>query len=108
MFVALWEYEVKPGDEERFEKAYGPGGDWVRLFGSDPHFYQTRLVRDSFRRGVYLTMDFWESQGAYEKFMEQHQAEYESMDGVGKALTLEERRIGWFEMVEESSKSASK
>jgi hypothetical protein len=36
MFVALWEYEVKPGEEERFEKAYGPDGDWVRLFRSDP------------------------------------------------------------------------
>jgi len=25
MFVALWEYEVKPGSEESFENAYGPG-----------------------------------------------------------------------------------
>ncbi len=27
MFVALWEYEVKPGGEERFENGYGPGGE---------------------------------------------------------------------------------
>jgi hypothetical protein len=24
MFVTLWEYEVKPSCEERFEKVYGP------------------------------------------------------------------------------------
>jgi len=28
MFVALWEFEVKPGCEERLEKVYGPRGDW--------------------------------------------------------------------------------
>src|SRR3979411_2418981 len=65
MFVALWEYEVKPGGEERFENAYGPAGDWVRLFRRDSHYHETRLVRDSFRPSVYLTMDFWESRPAY-------------------------------------------
>jgi heme-degrading monooxygenase HmoA len=103
MFVALWEYEVKPGNEERFEKAYGPDGDWVRLFQSDPHYLQTRLVRDSLRRGVYLTMDFWESCAAYGDFMAQHRAEYEAIDARGEESTVTERRIGWFEMVEGSS-----
>jgi heme-degrading monooxygenase HmoA len=101
MFVALWEYEVKPGSEERFEKAYGPDGDWVRLFRNDSHYHETRLVRDSFRRGVYLTMDFWESRGAYEEFMARHRAEYEAIDARGEELTVKERRIGMFEMVSE-------
>ena len=100
MFVALWEFEVKPGREERFEKAYGPDGDWVRLFRSDTHYHETRLVRDSFRPGVYLTMDFWESQEAYEQFMAGRRAEYKAIDAVGEQLTVTERRIGWFEMVE--------
>ena len=101
MFVALWEYEVKPGGEERFENAYGPDGDWVRLFRKDSHYYETRLVRDAFRRGVYLTMDFWKSRGAYEEFTAVHRAEYEAIDARGEELTVEERRIGWFEMVAE-------
>jgi len=103
MFVALWEYEVKPGNVERFEKAYGPDGDWVQLFRSDTHYYQTRLVQDSLRRGVYLTMDFWESREAYEDFMAGHRKEYEAIDAVGEELTVKERRIGWFEMVDGSS-----
>jgi Antibiotic biosynthesis monooxygenase len=101
MFVALWEYEVKPGCEERFEKAYGPDGDWVRLFRSDSHFHETRLARDALRGGVYLTMDFWESRGAYEEFMAVHRAEYEAIDAIGEQITVKERRIGWFEMVAE-------
>jgi hypothetical protein len=37
MFLVLWEYEVKPGSEKRFEKAYGPAGDWAQLFRTDSH-----------------------------------------------------------------------
>jgi hypothetical protein len=34
LFVALWEFEVKPGCEEMFEKVYGEkgrGGDCLRV-----------------------------------------------------------------------------
>ncbi len=46
MFVTLWEYEVKPSCEERFEKVYGPEGDWAKLFRSDGNYLETRLLRD--------------------------------------------------------------
>jgi heme-degrading monooxygenase HmoA len=101
MFVALWEYEVKRGDEERFEKAYGPGGDWAKLFRSDPHCHETRLMRDAFRRGAYFTMDFWESRSAYEEFMAGHRREYEALDARGEQMTTKERRIGLFEVAED-------
>ena len=103
MFVALWEYEVKPGYEKRFEKAYGPDGDWVRLFRGDLHYQETRLVREAFRLGVYLTMDFWNSREAYEKFIATHRGEYKALDAAGEELTNSERRLGWYELVEATS-----
>ncbi len=101
MFVALWEYEVKPGCEERFENAYGPHGEWVRLFRNDSRYKETRLVKDVLRGGVYLTMDFWDSRSDYEEFMAAHRAEYEAIDTIAKQMTAKERRIGWFGMVAE-------
>ena len=35
MFVVLWEFEVKPGREERFERVYGADGEWAQLFRGD-------------------------------------------------------------------------
>jgi heme-degrading monooxygenase HmoA len=99
MFLVLWEYEVKPGREKRFEKAYGPAGDWARLFRTDSHYQETRLLRNSFRLNVYLTLDFWTSRDSYEKFMAGHKAEYQSIDSLGESLTLKERRLGTYEMV---------
>ncbi len=100
MFVALWEYEVKPGCEERFENAYGPGGEWVRLFRSDSNYKETRLLHDPFRPTIYLTLDFWNSREAYQKFKAAHQKEYKTLDATGEELTRSERRVGWYEMVE--------
>jgi hypothetical protein len=46
MFLVLWEYEVKPGYEERFERVYGPGDDWDSLFQRDASYAGTHLFRD--------------------------------------------------------------
>lgn len=100
MFVALWEFEVKPGCEERFERVYGPNGDWAKLFRSDSNYQETRLLRDATRAEIYLTLDFWKSRQAYERFMELHAAEYKKLDVAGEELTLGERRIGWYEIVD--------
>ena len=34
MFLVLWEFEVKPGREKRFERVYGPDGDWASCFAA--------------------------------------------------------------------------
>jgi hypothetical protein len=99
MFVALWEYEVKPGSEERFENAYGPAGEWARLFRSDANYGETRLVRDAVRPAIYMTLDFWSSREAYEKFMAEHRVEYKAIDEATEHLTNNERRVGWYELV---------
>ena len=99
MFVALWEYDVKPGCEEIFEKAYGPGGGWARLFRVDSNYRETRLLRDPFRPTIYLTLDFWNSRQGYEEFMASHKQEYKELDELGEQLTTKEQRIGWYELV---------
>ena len=93
MFVVLWEFEVKLGSENRFEKVYGAQGEWADLFGSDRSYRETRLLRDAARALIYVTMDFWDTREAYEKFVETHSAEYQALDTACQRLTQSERRI---------------
>ena len=58
MFVALWEVEVKPRCQERFQKVYGPGGDWATLFRSDSHYQETRLLHDSEHPAIFPDFGF--------------------------------------------------
>ena len=97
MFVVLWEFEVKPGAEERFERVYGPGGDWDFLFRRDPSHAGTYLFRDTTRTHFYLTLDFWLSRKSYEEFLRTRSGEYRALDAATENLTRSERRIGSFE-----------
>jgi quinol monooxygenase YgiN len=99
MFLALWEFEVKPGCENRFLKVYGPEGDWAKLFRKDANYQETRLLHDPENPAIFLTLDFWASQHAYETFLATHAAKYKGLDAAGEELTLKERKIGWFERV---------
>jgi hypothetical protein len=57
-------------------------------------------VRNSFRSSIYLTLDFWDSRDAYEKFTATHKEEYKALDAAGEKLARNERRLGWYETVE--------
>ena len=99
MFLVLWEFEVKPGREERFQEVYGPGGDWDSLFRSDPNHAGTRLFQDTARSDVYLTADYWHSRKSYEEFLALRRSEYKLLDAATEDLTLSERHIGSLEIL---------
>jgi heme-degrading monooxygenase HmoA len=103
MFLALWEFDVKPGCEKRFENVYGPDGDWARLFRRDPAYRRTLLLRDSSRGQTYLTCDFWETRKAYETFRKNHLEAYLALDRECEELAVAERIIGEFEQVSDEN-----
>jgi heme-degrading monooxygenase HmoA len=96
MFVILWEFEVKPGCEKRFEDGHGPDGEWARFFRRDPRYRETRLLRDIVRSDRYLTADFWDSREAYESFQRENCEEYRTLDTSFESLTVRETCLGAF------------
>jgi len=101
MFVILWEFEVKPGSEQRFETVYSPSGEWAALFQRDPRYRGTRLLRDSSQSLHYYTLDFWDSESAYREFLSRNEVSYSALDSASAVLTVRERRVvaGPFENV---------
>jgi Antibiotic biosynthesis monooxygenase len=97
MFLVLWEFEVKPGCEERFERVYGAGGDWNSLFRRDSNHAGTYLFRDLAKPRVYLTADYWVTQTAYKDFLQREEADYKRIDAETEALTVAERHVGSYE-----------
>jgi heme-degrading monooxygenase HmoA len=97
MFLVLWEFDVKPGFESRFEKVYGPDGDWAQFFRGDPHYRETRPLRDTLRSRAHMSLDFWDSRDAYEQFRQQNREAYLALDHSCEAITLCERPLGSFD-----------
>ncbi|MGC2527037.1 MAG: antibiotic biosynthesis monooxygenase [Candidatus Acidiferrum sp.] len=102
MFLILWEYDVKPGCEEQYERVYGLDGDWAQLFRRDPAYLRTLLLRDPFRGLTYLTCDFWETREDYKAFLIANSDAYRALDKKCELLTLAERDIGAFERIADS------
>ncbi len=96
MFLILWEFEVKPGEVAAFEKVYGPEGLWVQLFRGDPHYRETKLLKDPSHPRVYYTLDFWESENDYNRFKQTNQDAYANLDKATENLTIRERNLGCF------------
>lgn len=103
MFVILWEFQVKRGVLEEFERVYGAEGEWARLFRCDAAYRGTRLARDAAREGTYLTLDFWATRAAYEAFRARNAAEYEEMDRKCEGLTEQEAPLGCYEEIQAES-----
>lgn len=96
-FIAVWEFQVIADKRRAFERVYGPTGDWAKLFRRGEGYIRTELVRDRDVPGRYLTLDFWTSRLAYQKFRRQNLANYKAIDKRCEAMTQSERCLGEFQ-----------
>ena len=94
MFVVVWQFEIAEEKVAAFEAAYGPEGDWAKLFRRSPEYLGTELLRDAYVAGSYLTIDRWKSEEAFREFRKDHDAAYWDLDRACDGLTQREMRVG--------------
>lgn len=86
MYLIIWRYRVVSENEVDFQAAYGSKGEWSEFFSSDPAFLGVELIAGS-EPGLYVTVDRWESETAYERFMDEHHDSYRAVDRRMETLT---------------------
>lgn len=94
MHVIVWEFLPRPDRVEEFERAYGPDGDWARLFSTAEGYLGTTLLPPEEPGGWYRTEDRWASRDAHMRFLHAHAAAYAELDRRCEALTAGERLVG--------------
>ena len=99
VWIAVWEFQVRPESIAEFERAYGPDGLWAELFRRSSAFLGTELLRNRDRVGRYLTIDRWASREALKRFKEQYSEEYAALDRALEKLTEREALVGDFETI---------
>jgi heme-degrading monooxygenase HmoA len=96
-YVYIWRFRVRSGADADFEAAYGPDGEWVRLFRQADGYLGTDLLRDRTDPRAYLTIDRWTTRHAWEEFRNARAEEWDALDRRCQALTEVEEEIGEFE-----------
>jgi heme-degrading monooxygenase HmoA len=97
VFVVLWMFEAKAGAEADFMRAYGPEGDWAKLFRRSEGYVGTELARDAEIARRFVTIDRWASRQAFEDFKASAKVDCDALDARCQQLTRSERLIGHFE-----------
>jgi ribosomal-protein-alanine acetyltransferase len=99
IYVVAWAFQVAANHCDEFESAYGPNGDWVRLFRRAEGYLKTELHCDPENAGRYITLDFWRSHKQYEVFKDLAKSAYQEIDTKCERLTQDERLLGEFSSV---------
>jgi len=94
MIAILWRYEVPEAHRAAFEAAYGPEGDWARLFARTPGFGGTELLIGE--PGHYMTIDRWAKASDFDAFLAAHGDAYRAMDARCEGWTTSEEKLGVF------------
>ena len=83
MIAVVWQFQVKPGMREEFEKFYGADGAWTALGRRSRSFLGSSFLRDQVHEAQYLLIEYWSEMVVYEK----HLANFD-----GDVKSLEEQR----------------
>ena len=97
MFQVIWELKVKFKEREKFEKFYDPKGEWVKFFSKSPDFEGSEVLESGEGDGIFLVIDEWNSEEAFNEFIQSRKAEYEALEEKAKAASRTKKRI-WISM----------
>ena len=98
MYVIVWEFRVPAERRAAFETAYGPTGDWARLFAQGAGFIAVELLRCAEEPGRYVTLDRWRRAADFDAFKRDFGAAYEALNVKLEHLKAREQRIGAFDV----------
>ncbi len=95
-YTYIWEYRIEPQMEAAFLECYRPAGRWAELFSGAEGYQRTDLLQDLDDPTRYVTVDYWDSEEAFQAFNERFGAEFHELDGLCALLTVSESPMGRF------------
>lgn len=98
-FATVWQFEVREGNREEFERIYGPAGEWARLFGRAHGFVETLLIRAVDEPSRYLTVDRWQTRDDWLNFHHAFADEYRLLDERTAGLAHRDTPLGDFDEI---------
>jgi heme-degrading monooxygenase HmoA len=103
MIEFVWEFVVKKETQGQFELAYGPGGEWSKLFSRQPGFRGTTLMRDMDNPLRYLVIDLWDSSSLREEMLADQASEYSALEASFDEWVASKTELGIFRVLAEAT-----
>jgi heme-degrading monooxygenase HmoA len=96
-YTRIWRFQATAGREQEFAAAYGPEGDWARLFQRSPGYLRTEMARLD-PGDVFLITGRWASRKDWDDFLAAHGEAYHALDRAFAPLCAQETELDEYEM----------
>jgi len=96
VIAVVWQFEVKPGQQEEFEKFYGADGEWTALGRRSRSFLGSSFLRDQARGTNYLLVEYWSEMVVYERHHADFEEEVQALEQQRASLVDSSMPLGLF------------
>ena len=97
MIAVVWQFDVKPGQREEFERFYGADGEWTSLSRHSRSFLGSSFLRDLTATERYLVVEYWSEMVVYEKHLENFRDDAERLEQRRDELVARWEHLGVFQ-----------
>lgn len=80
MIAVMWQFDVKKGREDEFEKLYGADGEWTALNRQTRSYLGSSFLRDQGRPSRYLLTEYWSEMLVYEEHRASREAKMDAIE----------------------------
>jgi len=94
--AVVWQFEIRPGAVEEFERFYGADGDWTKLSRRSRSFLGSSFLRDIGSESRYLLVEYWGEMVVYEKHVADFSDEMVALERERERLVVRMDTVGVF------------
>jgi len=80
MVAVVWQFDVKKGREDEFDKLYGADGDWTALNRQIRSYLGSSFLRDQSQSSRYLLVEYWSEMLVYEQHKASRSAKMDAIE----------------------------
>lgn len=80
MIAIMWQFDVRNGQEDEFERLYGIEGEWTALNRQTRSYLGTSFLRDQNRSSRYIVIEYWSEMLVYERHLADFGNEIRSLE----------------------------
>ena len=96
MIAVVWQFDVRPGAADDFERMYGSDGEWSDLSRRSRSFLGSSFLRDISSATRYLVVEYWSEMMVYEKHVASYRNQLDALERRRATLVDRMEPLGVF------------
>ena len=105
MIAVVWQFEVRDGKADEFERFYGANGAWTAISRRSRSFLGSSFLKDLAQPDRYLVVEYWSEMVVYERHHADFADEVAELEQQRSALVRLMRPLGLFNALDVPARS---